>query len=204
MGYLRSDIYNWMPISIPEIQDIFSKIPIHWCIAGGWALDLHLGKQTRKHSDVDIAITREQHLLAYQYLNQDWVLYKAEEGKLTLWQDQEYLHTTNDIWVSRSKDAPFVFQLMLLNTEGTTWKYNRNHLITRPVDELFLKTKEEIPYMRPEIQLLYKGGASQVREKDYLDFQTVLPSLSPKEKAWLKSSLNLQFPEGHDWISTLK
>ncbi len=61
----------------------FSVVPIRWCIAGGWALDLHLRKQTREHSDIDVIITREEQLIAYEYLNRDWMLYRAEDGKLS-------------------------------------------------------------------------------------------------------------------------
>jgi hypothetical protein len=189
-----------MPITVSEINNLFSKMPIQWCIAGGWALDLHLCKQTREHSDIDVIITREEHLIVYKYLCADWVLYKAEGGKLTLWEDEEYLNTTNDIWVSKSNQTPWAFQLMLIDTEDSSWIYKKNKSVKRPIDEIFLKTGEGIPYLRPEIQLLHKAGASRVREKDYHDFQTMLPSLLPQEKAWLKSALNLQFPEGHDWL----
>lgn len=43
--HLRTDIDNWLPISIKEINQVFSKMTAFWCIAGGEALDLHLGKK---------------------------------------------------------------------------------------------------------------------------------------------------------------
>ena len=33
-----------------------------WFFAGGWAIDLFLGKETRKHSDIEIAILRNDQL----------------------------------------------------------------------------------------------------------------------------------------------
>lgn len=200
---LRTDISNWMPISVSDINDIFSAIPINWCIAGGWALDLHLGKQTREHSDIDVIITRGEQSIAYQYLNRDWILYKAENGKLSLWENGEYLSSTNDVWVSKSEESPWAYQLMIVDTEGDSWIYKRDQSIRRPMAEMILKTAEGIPYLRPEIQLLHKAGSSNVREKDYHDFQSMLPSLLPQEKEWLKSSLNRQFPEGHGWVEFL-
>lgn len=191
-----------MPLTVAEINDIFSVIPIRWCIAGGWALDLHLRKQTRQHSDIDVIITREEQLIAYQYLNRDWMLYRAEEGKLSLWEG-EYLDSTNDIWISKSEESPWVFQLMIINIEDNFWTYKSDESIRRPVAEIILKTDEGIPYLRPEVQLLHKAGGSKIREKDFKDFQTMLPSLLPQEKAWLKSSINQQFPKGHDWIKLL-
>ncbi|WP_405448829.1 nucleotidyltransferase domain-containing protein [Paenibacillus sp. HJGM_3] len=200
---LRTDITNWMPLSVSEINKIFSVIPIRWCIAGGWALDLHLRKQTREHSDIDVIITREEQLIAYQYLNRHWMLYRAENGKLSLWEDGEYLSSTNDVWVSKSDGAPWAFQLMIIDTEGDCWTYKRDKSIRRPLADIILQTADGIPYLRPEIQLLHKAGGSKVREKDYKDFQTMLPSLLQQEKAWLKASLNRQFPEGHDWVKFL-
>lgn len=179
---LRTDISNWVPLTVLEINKLFSVIPIHWCIAGGWALDLHLHKQTREHSDIDVIITREEQLIAYQYLMHDWMLYRAEDGKLILWEDGAYLNSTNDVWVSKSDDSPWAFQLMIIDTEENFWTYKRNTSIKRPVAEIILKTVEGIPYLRPEIQLLYKAGGSKVREKDFNDFQTMLPSLLPQEK----------------------
>ncbi|MFB4332034.1 hypothetical protein RB297_24420 [Paenibacillus sp. CR_12] len=82
---MRTDISNWMPITVPEIKKVFSDMPLHWCIAGGWALDLHLCKQTREHSDIDVIITRDEQLIAYQNLKRDWMLYKAQDGILGRW-----------------------------------------------------------------------------------------------------------------------
>ncbi|CAG7608940.1 hypothetical protein PAESOLCIP111_01114 [Paenibacillus solanacearum] len=200
---MRTDISNWKPLTVREINEIFSDIPIRWCIAGGWALDLHLGKQTREHSDVDVIITREEQFIAYEHLIRDWTLYRAEDGKLSLWEDGVYLNTTNDVWVSKNDESPWAFQLMIIDTEDYWWTYKRDKSIRRPIADMMLKTDEGIPYLRPEIQLLHKAGGSNVREKDYRDFQTMLPSLLEQEKEWLKSSLNRQFPEGHDWLKFL-
>ena len=32
----------------------------HWCVVGGWAVDLFLGKQTRAHDDLEIAIPPDE------------------------------------------------------------------------------------------------------------------------------------------------
>lgn len=200
---MRTDLSNWTPLTVSEITRVFSDIPIRWCVAGGWALDLHLCRQTRQHSDIDVIITRDEQLIAYKYLSRDWMLYKAQDGMLDLWENGEYLDSTEDIWVSKSSEMPWAFQIMIIDTEENSWIYKRDRSIKRPIDEIILKTKEGIPYLRPEIQLLHKAGGSQVREKDYIDFKTMLPSLLQQEKEWLKFSLNRQFPQGHDWIELI-
>jgi len=197
---LRTDIDNWESITVTEIYKLFSSIPIKWGIAGGWALDLHLGKQSRVHDDIDLIILREEQLTAYNYLSGDWVLYKAEHGKLVPWQEGEFLKTTNDIWATKSSSSPWAFQIMLVETEQQSWIYRREKSIRRRLEEIFLRTDDEIPYLRPEIQLLYKGGSSKIREKDFKDLQTMLPYLLPEQRDWLKTSLKRQFPTGHSWL----
>jgi len=103
---MRTDIDNWESITVTEIYKLFSTIPINRGIAGGWALDLHLGKQSRVHDDIDVIILREEQLTTYNQLSDDWMLYKAENGKLVLWQEGEFLKTTKDIWVSKSSSSP--------------------------------------------------------------------------------------------------
>ncbi|MCR8985466.1 hypothetical protein NW801_10430 [Brevibacillus laterosporus] len=200
---LRTDIDNWMPVTVSRIYEVFSEIPIRWCIAGGWALDLHLGNKSRQHSDIDVIVIREDQLAAYQSLKRDWTLYKAKDGKLMIWEEGEFLKSTNDVWVSKNNNSPWAFQIMLIDIEESYWIYKREKSIKRAINEIFLRTPEGIPYLKPEVQLLYKAGSSQVREKDYNDFQTILPILSLQEKEWLKVSLKQQFPEGHAWIKYL-
>ncbi len=53
----------WKPLSVKEIQCIFDQMSLHWWIAGGWALDLHLNRITREHDDIDVVILRSEHLL---------------------------------------------------------------------------------------------------------------------------------------------
>lgn len=197
---MRTDIDNWESITITEINKLFSIIPIKWGIAGGWALDLHLGKQSRAHDDIDVIILREEQLTAYNYLSGDWMLYKAENGKLVPWQEGEFLKTTNDIWVTKSSSSPWAFQIMLVETEQQSWIYRREKSIRRRLEDIFLRTDDEIPYLRPEIQLLYKGGSSKVREKDFQDLQIMLPYLLPEQRDWLKMTLKRQFPTGHSWL----
>ncbi|WP_391574996.1 nucleotidyltransferase domain-containing protein [Cohnella sp.] len=197
---LRTDIDNWTPLTVSEIGAIFSEIPITWCIAGGWALDLYLGRQSRKHADIDIIVLREQQAIAFQHLSKGWQLYKADEGKLALWEEGEYLPLTNDIWVSRDGGSPWAFQIMLIDVDQDLWIYGREQSIRRPITDIIARTQEGIPFLKPEIQLLYKGGSSKIREKDHHDFLTVGPELTPMAQEWLRSSLIKQFPEGHVWM----
>ncbi|GAA0847513.1 hypothetical protein GCM10008915_55420 [Bifidobacterium pullorum subsp. gallinarum] len=202
--HMRTDYDYWVPISVPEAVKIFAAIPARWHIAGGWALDLYVGEQTREHSDIDIFILREEQTVIYTELTQEWTLYKANQGILSLWEKGEYLHAVGDVWVSKNHEAPFSFQMMLVEAEQDNWIYGREPSIRRPLPDIFLKTDHGIPYLRPEIQLLYKGGSKKIREKDERDLIRVLPLLDPQAKEWLIYALRTQFPEGHPWIDYIQ
>ncbi|WP_029192777.1 nucleotidyltransferase domain-containing protein [Paenibacillus harenae] len=201
---MRTDYENWKPLAVDEMNNLFYNLPVQWCIAGGWALDLHIGSQTRKHGDVDVLILREEQLTVYRHLSQDWMLYKAENGELELWREDEYLDLTGDVWACKDDASPWAFQLMLVETEQDDWIYRREQSIRRALRDITLKSPEGIPYLRPEIQLLYKGGSKNIRSKDHDDFHTILPSLSPQEIEWLASALRKQFPEGHAWVDIIR
>ncbi|GED15453.1 hypothetical protein [Aneurinibacillus migulanus] len=110
------------------------------------------------------------------------MLYKAENGKLNPWEDGEFLEPINDVWVSKNANSPWSFQIMFIDSVNDDWVYRREKSIKQPKSSIYIRTSEGIPYLKPEIQLLYKAGSSKVREKDFKDFQTMLPLLSPEEK----------------------
>ncbi|MGG4091730.1 nucleotidyltransferase domain-containing protein [Paenibacillus lautus] len=197
---MRTDYDHWEPISVSDTVRIFADIPARWYIAGGWALDLYLGEQTREHGDIDILILREEQAAIYAAIAKEWTLYKADQGTLSIWEESEYLHSVGDVWVSRNDEAPFSFQIMLVETEQDRWVYRREPSIRRPLQDISLKTDQGIPYLKPEIQLLYKGGSKNIREKDEQDLIKVLPFLHPQAKTWLTHALRTQFPSGHPWI----
>jgi len=57
----------WQPWQPEEVAKFFSTLTVPWWIAGGWALDLFLGVQTREHEDIDILfLRRDQHEIRAQ------------------------------------------------------------------------------------------------------------------------------------------
>ena len=57
----------------------------------------------------------------------------------------------------------------------------RDASITLPYDELILHTGEGIPYVIPEVALLFK--AKGLREKDEADFQRVLTAMDQSRRS---------------------
>jgi hypothetical protein len=46
----------WDPWLPDDIARLLSGANVPWCVAGGWALDLFRGQQTREHGDLEIAV----------------------------------------------------------------------------------------------------------------------------------------------------
>jgi ribosomal protein S18 acetylase RimI-like enzyme len=172
-------------------------------VAGGWALDLFLGRQTRPHVDTDIVIRRtDQARISEAFPG--WEVFRTHAPGLSLWDGRSFLDSTPNVWLREDMDRPWSLELMFLDGEGDRWVYRRNKDIGGRMDDLGLVNDEGISFLRPEIQLLFKGGSSQRRQKDDDDFLAVLPNLPDTSKEWLARSLEIQFPDGHDWIAQLE
>jgi hypothetical protein len=65
---------------------------------------------------------------------------------------------------------------------------------------LIERTGDGIPYMRPDVVLLFK--AKHAREKDERDFALAAPRLGAERRSNLRRWLALVHP-GHDWLARL-
>jgi hypothetical protein len=58
-----------------------------WIFAGGWAIDLFIGKETRQHQDIEIAIFRKDQLHLKKYLK-EWEFKKVIKGEFYSWENE--------------------------------------------------------------------------------------------------------------------
>ena len=80
------------------------------------------------------------------------------------------------------------------------WVCRRDESITLAYDELILRTEGGVPFVIPEVALLFK--AKHVRPKDEADFRNVLPVLDSVRWSRLGGWLSRVHP-GHSWIGAL-
>lgn len=73
--------------------------------------------------------------------------------------------------------------------------------MSRPLTSLTRQTPAGIPYLAPEIQLLFKAKPVPLA-KDEHDFATAVPLLDETGRTWLAAALKLSSPE-HPWIERL-
>ncbi len=194
--------YNWAPLSLPEVQEVLRPLNCEWRVAGGWAIDLFLKKQTRIHEDVDILIMRDDQL-KFQESLAAWDLWVSDPpGRLRPWKKNEFLGKgIQDIWCRRKENDPWRFQAMLFDVEKGEWIFKRKESIRADLTEITLTSEEGIQFLAPHIQLLYKSKS--LRQKDQLDFSHTYPVLNPSQKTWLKNALNSVYPNGHSWMTEL-
>lgn len=196
--------HSWNSLSVEEINHLMKNLPVPWWIAGGWALDLYYGKQTRQHGDMDILIRNEDLPALEKYLSESYELFIADNGVLTKLADSESRNgISGSLWVRKRYGASWLFEIMLTETEGNKWVYKRDTQINMPISEIGLLTNDGLPYIKPEIQLLYKGGSSVIREKDNKDLERLLPVLKKREIRWLYHSLRQQFNGKHPWLENI-
>lgn len=193
---------NWHPLLPEEICELFKPLTIPWWIAGGWAIDLFLGKKTREHLDIDVQILRKDQLIIQEFLD-NWDLYKTNQPRLKPWKRDEFLQLgVNSIWCRKIPETSWKMQILFLDSEGDEWFYRRKPSIRGFISEIGMKTSSGIPYLAPEIQLLFKAQREPA-QKDKQDFHSVLLFLEKNKLLWLKKSILVQFGKNHSWIEEI-
>ena len=91
---------------------------------------------------------------------------------------------------------------MIMDEIEGAWVYRKNHKINSPKTSVFSCFKDDVPALKPEIQLLYKS--KNPREKDELDFSKTIPTLEKDQRRWLSDCLQLCYPKGHPWLDSIE
>ena len=152
--------------------------------------------------DTDVLILRKDQLAMQDYLK-DWVMYKTSQPGLKSWKKGEYLEIgVNSVWCKKVQDSPWALQIMFMDSEDDEWFFRRNPIIRGKISELGLITDSGIPYLKPEIQLMYKAK-KKILQKDKLDFQNTIDKLDYNSLIWLINALQKQFAENHLWINEI-
>ena len=191
---------RWEPLTPQQVAERLRGLDIPWWIAGGWALDLFLGRQTRAHNDIEIAVFRADLDKVRAHLR-GWEFVIAESGTFTPLGDKEPLpKAAHEIWSREKGHETWQLEILVEERDGARWRYRRNADIGALAKDIGRFSNEGIPYIRPEIQLLYKSKGA--RASDETDLITVLPRLDAAQRATLVAWLWTAEP-GHRWLERL-
>jgi hypothetical protein len=201
MPEVADDLGTWSPLTVAEAYARFTGADFPWWIAGGWAIDLFIGGQTRLHHDIEIVVLRRDHLLVQAALAA-WDIHAAPgDGTLRPWLRGEALPSeVHNTWCRPSPAAPWALEVLIEEARDDRWVYRRDARIEAPLAEFGRLTADGIPYVAPEIQLLYKSKGS--RPRDEADFCMALPLLEPDRRRWLLGALATCSPD-HPWLAQL-
>jgi hypothetical protein len=193
--------YKWQPLSPHEAAQLLAGCAAPWWIAGGWAIDLFLGRQTRPHADTDIALLRGTEPVLRACL-QGWDIRIAHDGRFISWDGGPLAHPYHQFWARPDPDSAWALEFMLEEHEDDTWTYRRDARLTRPLARLGQTTADGLPYICPELALLYKARGKGI-ERNAADFEAAASALSAERRRWLRNALEVAHP-GHAWIERLE
>ncbi|HET9733356.1 MAG TPA: hypothetical protein VFP54_11840 [Acidimicrobiales bacterium] len=191
-----SDDYGpWSPLGIPQLSELFAGAPFPWWVTGGVALELYTGRSWRDHDDIDVGIRRIDAGAVHRHLRR-FHLCVAASGRLRPWDGRplDPAAQENNVWMADGPGGPWLLDMAVGEGDDTRWVYRRAPTVTLPWAEAVLMTPEGVPYLAPQVQLLFK--AKGLRPKDDVDARVVIPLLGEDRRRWLVRHL----PAGHPWL----
>jgi hypothetical protein len=154
------------------------------------------------HHDVDVSIPYSAQMELRKHLTErGWKLVTPFEKRLEIWPPHMQLQLPRH-QVHAHRENEFI-DFLLADMDGV-WRYRREPLVLRSTERMSLTTDSGIPFLAPELALLFKSKntSNQERPKDQSDFEKILPHLEPERRAWLHWALVATSPD-HPWIQQL-
>lgn len=191
------DLGRWEPLGLDAVDAVMAGAGFAWWIAGGHALELHLGRSWRVHADVDVGIRRRDAGLLFEHVTAlpgGWEIAVAAAGRLHPWDGRPLVEARheNNLWCRRT-GGPWLLDVLVGSGDDEAWCYRRDPGWTLPWDRAVLRTGDGRRYLAPDLQLLFKS--SSPRPHDDLDAREVIPVLDAEHVAVLRARL----PADHPW-----
>jgi hypothetical protein len=115
--------------------------------------------------------------------------------------DQRAFAQTHQTWVRDPVTGVYVLDVFREPHDGDVWICRRDSSIRRSYSEVIRRTKDGLPYIGPEIVLLFKARWSRPKDED--DLNSALPLLDADARGWLRHALEKVHP-GHAWIASVE
>jgi len=180
-------LWPWELVTPRDVAEVLSGLAAPWWIAGGAAIELFLGRATRRRYDLDLAVLRRDQLALRQHLA-DWDLHLATpERRLYPWDGQFVELPIARFWVRQRAGAPWWLDGRLEEARGDRWFFRDDERISLPLSEFGRVTAEGVPFLAPEVALFYMLINPTPKAK--ADFLATQQHLAPEGRAWLGQAL---------------
>lgn len=94
-----------------------------------------------------------------------------------------------------------MIDVVLTPHDGADWLYKRDHRLRLPLSEVGRTGTDGVPYLRPEIALLFKARLD--RDKDVGDLVETWPRLDQHSRGWLRAAVELTESPAHPWLTRM-
>ncbi|WP_111510544.1 nucleotidyltransferase domain-containing protein [Mycobacterium kyogaense] len=188
---------QWRAWTPDEVSRRLAAVAAPWCVAGGWALELFAESAARDHDDLEIAVPAERFDEIMNALpGFEWDV--AGDGQV--WPFPQHRADHFQTWLREPATGMYRVDVLREPTIAGRWVCRRDTSISLSYDQLILRNPDGVPYVIPEVALLFK--AKHARPKDHADFGNVRPMLSPERRTRLLGWLSRVHP-GHPWVDAL-
>lgn len=194
---------SWQPWQPAEVAALLEGVRVPWYVAGGWALDLFRGRQSREHEDIEVGVPNTAPAFAeIRRALHDYefdVVGGPPPGRC--WPtDGEAFAVIHQTWVRDPGTGSYKLDVFREPQRDGRWVCRRDDAITEPYQRIIRRTADGIPYLVPEVVLLFK--AKHARTKDEFDLAATLPLLDASARGWLRRALERVHP-GHSWLGRM-
>ena len=206
-----------------KANDFINKVNIPWAICGGFALDLFLEREIRTHSDIDICVFEKDREKIFQYMLQNnWRVYEFRgQGKLRPLDTGSISETgrnlmcingnCNFVKLFPCKEENFMYhefihsgikefnylEFLFNVIDEEDFVFDKKRGIKRELGKAIL-FNSGIPFLAPEIVLLFKASRSENPKYQY-DFIQTYAHLNDEQQSWFSQNLDILYPNGHKW-----
>ncbi len=222
-----------VPEPVARIGELMSTYRPAWALCGGWAVDAWLGRLTRDHGDVDIAVFDQpalfEHLTGWQLIGHEQT---KENPGADLWDGRTlvlpaHLHgrppemsgplperfdpagarllfPEDGFWL----DVNLCERSPTGRTADGEWVLNREPRVVLPLAGAIRQSGWGLPTVAPEVILFYKatlyvGTKNHLSPRDEADFVALLPLLTEGQRGWLREAVSQVYVGEHPWMGRI-